>query len=100
MPGAVALPPFAEGARVRIEDRRVASGYIRYIMTCALHEGCVKRRSGNARQTAHYGEMEPVAWLAVWHQQRAAFGDAASHNRRCRPTLPEVRAWLEQNGHV
>ena len=56
------VPDSLEGARIRVEDRRGLSGYVRYIVTRTEHTGCFKRRNTHWRQTAHYGRCEPVVF--------------------------------------
>ena len=95
-------PAIVDGARLRVEDRIVLSGYKRYILTCTddRHVACIKHRNLHWRQTKNFGPCEPIVYLAVWHAKRADYLTAGDHITLCRPTVPEIRAWLQANGYI
>ena len=59
------IPDYIGGGRLQWEDRRSRSGYCRYVLTCAHHPQCVKKRNAMAGQCRNYGVYEPQAYLAV-----------------------------------
>jgi hypothetical protein len=91
------MPAHIAGARLRFECYH--NIYERYFLNCVHHADCIKSRNCGAAQTSHFGEWEPIAFLAVWHT-KGAHVPAGQHVEGVKPTLDEVREWLERNGKL
>jgi hypothetical protein len=91
------IPSHVDGARIRFENYRGV--YERYIITCTHHANCSKSRNCGGAQVRNFGEWEPLAYLAVWNAKGTDFSPE-THVEGARPTLQEIRAWLDEHGKL
>lgn len=89
-------PAAVDGAPVKLDDYHgPEQRYCRLILKCQHHRGCERKHNTGLRQTATFGEREPVAFLAVWHQ--AGRGIPRIAHRDFYPSLEQMAEWLADN---
>ena len=91
------MPDKLDGVDLAFDDRLVASGYPRFVLTCTRHSGCVKRRNIGPRTTGVFGAVEPLGYLGAW---LALPADSAEEHRSQEPTISEVETWLIDHGYI
>ena len=88
-----------DGGRVRLDNyeqvARRKSKYKRWIISCARHPHCCKQRSVSFHNCSTLGALEPIAFLAAWHEVELT-SEAARHVDAT-PSMERVRAWAELN---
>ena len=92
------VPVDARVAHIRTEVRLGA--HSRYILTCAHHPNCIRRRNFGVRQCQNFGEWEPIGYLMAWHALGQGVNREVHKHRDTHPTLAQIRAWLEDNDHL
>ena len=104
---AAGVPERVEGVAVRVEARVRVDGsfvHIRRRVQCSNPaHGPQCQRSRSVFVTADEGPLGSVGFLGAWLRAGAPSGPCASSreaHQRYRPTQPDVRAWLQDNGHA
>ena len=52
------------------------------------------------RRRARFGDVEVMAYRAVWLKRVGEYAGANQHIRCCKPSSDEVKQWLIENGYV
>lgn len=64
---------------------------------CSSRGVCSKRRGTGPAQTAHFGPLEPVAYLGVWLRQSDSCASRQSH-MAFQPSVAQVQAYMIEQG--
>ena len=91
---------FPDGSKVRADEYtpKNKTKYQRYILKCAHHTGCTKKRTFAKSET--HGRVEPLAYLFVWHllgANRDVVPPKAEHLKKL-PNSEQIAAWVAANG--
>ena len=74
--------------------------YTRVGIRCPYHTKCTKHRNCHAAQTAHFGEMEPVAFLLSWMKKGATLPDKATHSKVEAPSVQDLELEMRAQGWI
>lgn len=98
----IEMPSHLGGGRLHFEDCFATWGYYRFILQCAHHPNCQKKRNGGVAQTANFGVYEPLGYLAVWQDMgSSATCTQEVHNARAfEVPLEPQRRWLVEHGYI
>jgi hypothetical protein len=97
--------PTVEGVNVKYESHGEpgdSDHYKRIIVVCKHfshlgHKECVRKRNVGVRQTAAFGQFEPLAFVGVWLREGHRFPSQIAHNGFT-PSLQEIEAYMILHG--
>lgn len=99
------LGEYVEGQRIHTE-LHIDGGrsYYRWIVRCphasSTHlctKMCKKRRNAGHEQTRHFGDKELYGYLGCWIKAAPKYTSASAH-KRFRPTVAQIRKYIEEQG--
>ena len=92
------IPKFIGGKKLKVDDRIHTFGYIRYVLSCATHNGCSKSRNAMTEQCAKLGIYEPIGFLGAWQSMGHGLNRLEHGQRNLSISLDDQTSWLEANG--
>ena len=79
----------------------MAGYYRRLLVVCPTHTLCTKRRNFgmDTALSSGLGDLEPLAYLAVWFRARHGFDGPDATRRHCWTELPTLEQTLQYAEH-